>query len=71
MSFDPATLKFDSKGLIPAIAQDHKNLGNPDDGMDECRRRGRDISNRAGDLLVTVARGVMAQRRGHRVIVSG
>lgn len=23
MSFDPATLKFDANGLIPAIAQDH------------------------------------------------
>jgi len=23
MSFDPATLKFDTNGLIPAIAQDH------------------------------------------------
>jgi len=23
MTFDPATLKFDSNGLIPAIAQDH------------------------------------------------
>jgi phosphoribosyl-AMP cyclohydrolase len=23
MSFDPITLKFDAKGLIPAIAQDH------------------------------------------------
>ena len=23
MSFDPATLKYDDKGLIPAIAQDH------------------------------------------------
>lgn len=23
MTFDPATLKFDDKGLIPAIAQDH------------------------------------------------
>ena len=23
MSFDPASLKFDAKGLIPAIAQDH------------------------------------------------
>lgn len=24
MSFDPTTLKFDAKGLIPAIAQDHE-----------------------------------------------
>lgn len=24
MSFDPATLKYDEKGLIPAIAQDHE-----------------------------------------------
>ncbi|MEM9974809.1 MAG: phosphoribosyl-AMP cyclohydrolase [Pseudomonadota bacterium] len=23
MSFDPATLRYDAKGLIPAIAQDH------------------------------------------------
>lgn len=23
MTFDPATLKFDARGLIPAIAQDH------------------------------------------------
>ena len=24
MAFDPATLCFDAKGLIPAIAQDHQ-----------------------------------------------
>lgn len=25
MGFDPATLKFDAQGLIPAIAQDHQS----------------------------------------------
>ena len=25
MSFDPQTLKFDARGLIPAVAQDHEN----------------------------------------------
>lgn len=25
MAFDPATLRYDSRGLIPAIAQDHRS----------------------------------------------
>jgi len=33
--FDPSTVAFNEQGLVPAIAQDHRNGAGSDDGLDE------------------------------------